>query len=358
MEAYKVVQTDIITSSTGSVPVTNMVTLSDNIVARDGYLIAVKLLDNKETYNQVELKNGEFVTLQKGQILIGTLGERQALRGYSGIVPRKINTGDVLNVLNMGGIIGLCQSDYPSYGPAMRAEVLGAVMIEDERNLVHATISDYAIEWVDRLNSSAPLIAVTGTSMNVGKTFAASQIINILTQKGYKVAAAKLTGASLMRDTKSMMDNGAIACANFTEAGLVSTTHQNVLPMAKGLITHLNAYKPDLIVMEFGDGIIGPYGVDNLLIDKDLQKWIAVHVTAAQDLAGCWALDSIFKNRYGRTPSVITGPVTDNIVGINYIQNTLGMKAANAMQQPDLLAEHVINELKNYSSQEIGIGVA
>lgn len=358
MEEYKLVHSDIITSSTGDVPLTQDILLSDNIVARDGYLIAVRLLDNKDTYNQVELKSGEFVKLEKGQILVGTLGERQALRGYSGIVPRKINTGDVLNVLNMGGIIGLCQSDYPPYGPAMRAEVLGAIMIEDNRSFVHATISDFAIEWVDNIDYSVPLIAVTGTCMNVGKTYAASEIIRILTQRGYKVAAAKLTGASLMRDTKSMKDHGAIACAHFTEAGLVSTTHQNVLPMAKGLIAHLNTFKPDVIVMEFGDGIIGSYGVDNLLIDKDLQKWIAVHVTAAQDLTGCWAIDSIFKKRYGRTPSVITGPVTDNIVGINYIRNTLGMKAANAMQQPDLLVDHVISELRNYTPQEVGVNEA
>jgi hypothetical protein len=354
METLNSITSDIIASGTGNVPLSNEVTLSDNIVARDGYLIAVRLLDHKPTYNQVELRDGTFVTIDKGQILIGTLGERQALRGYSGIVPRKINKGDVLHILNMGGIIGLCQSAYPSFGPAMQAEVLGAVMINDGDNLKHASISDHAIEWKDSLGESAPIIAVTGTCMNVGKTLAASLLVKELSQRGYRVAAGKLTGASLMRDTRSMKKNGAIDCINFTEAGLVSTTHQNVLPMAKGVIAQLNKSNPDVIVVEFGDGIIGPYGVDNLLIDKELQQHIAIHIAATQDLTGCWALDHLFKSQYNRSISLITGPVTDNIVGINYIQNTLGIKAVNAVQNPEKLTDCVIAELKQNVKQAIG----
>lgn len=351
MEKLKEIKADIIASVTGNVPLDNPVLLSDNIVARDGYLLAVRLMDDKPTYNQVEIRNGEFVMLNKGKILVGTLGERQALRGYSGIVPRKVQTGDTLHILNMGGIIGLCQSDYPAYGPAMKAEVLGAVMIDDGGIPKHASISDYAIEWEDHLTESVPIIAVTGSCMNVGKTLAASNLVGELTHRGYRVAAAKLTGASLMRDTRSMTKEGAVACINFTQAGLVSTVHQNVLPMAKGMIAHLNEYEPDVIVVEFGDGVIGSYGVDKLLIDKELQQFIGVHVTAAQDLTGCWALDYIFKSRYDSTIDIITGPVTDNIVGINYIRNTLGIRAVNAMQDTGILTDYVLDKLKNRIKQ-------
>ncbi len=345
MENSRTLDADIIASSTSNVPLDGHLLVSDNIVAREGFLVAVRILDEKSTYNQVELRNGDFVTLKRGKTLIGTLGERQALRGYSGIVPRQIRKGDILHVLNMGGIIGLCQSDYPPYGPATRAEVIGAVMIYHDDTCKHASISDFAIEWYDHLPESAPLIAVTGTCMNVGKTYAATAIIERLSEKGLRVAAAKLTGASLLRDTKAMKDKGAVACTNFSEAGLVSTTHQNVVTMAKGLIRHLNSFSPDVIVLEFGDGVIGSYGVDSLLMDKEIQQHIAVHVTAAQDLTGCWALDGLFRTQYNRSISLITGPVTDNIVGIRYISKTLGIRAANAQQQPDQLASYVLDEL-------------
>lgn len=332
---------DIIASSSGAVKLSHNIQIVKNVVAQEGYVVAVKLLDDKETYNKIESYTGEFIAYKKGDIVVGALGERQALRGYSGIIPRAIKTGDILHVLNMGGIIGLCQSPHPDFGPAMRAEVLGAVTVQEDGLQKHACIQDNAIEWEYELTHSVPLIAVTGTCMNVGKTFAAAEIVKQLTAKGYKVAAVKLTGASLMRDVRSMMDQGAIACTHFSEAGLVSTTGKNILPMAKGLIKHLNKLNPDLIVMEFGDGIIGAYGVDSLLMDKEIQRFISVHVVAAQDFMGCWAADHFFRKRYNRSIAIITGPVTDNLVGVQFIQNTMGIRAVNAMTHSAKLGEWV-----------------
>ncbi|KPQ00515.1 MAG: hypothetical protein HLUCCA01_01220 [Bacteroidetes bacterium HLUCCA01] len=338
---FETITADIIASSSGAVQLKGELTLSKSIVAQEGYVVAVKLLDEKDTYNKIENADGDFITYKKGDVVVGALGERQALRGYSGVVPRAIKAGDVLHILNMGGIIGFCQSPHPDFGPAMRAEVLGAVMLKDEDIHKHACIQDFAIEWEYELNESVPLIAVTGTCMNVGKTMAATQIVRQLSAKGYKVAAAKLTGASLMRDVRSMMDQGAIACTHFSEAGLVSTTGKNILPMAKGLIKHLNQQKPDLIVLEFGDGIIGAYGVDSLLMDKEIQKFTSVHVVAAQDFMGCWAADHFFRKRYSRGITIITGPVTDNLVGIQFIQNTMGIRAVNAVSDPNKLGDWV-----------------
>jgi hypothetical protein len=341
MSQYKTIQPDIIASSTAAVPLGPSVLISRQIVAQEGYILAVRSLDTKDRYNKLEKADGTFSEYGEGHIILGALGERQALRGYSGVVPRSIKVGDVLNILNMGGILGTCQSDYPEYGPAARVEVLGAVMIPDEDHFKHACIQDFSIEWKYQLTESAPLIAVTGTCMNVGKTKAAATMVQQLTKKGYRIAAAKLTGASLIRDTRSMKENGAIACTHFSEAGLVSTTNKNILPMAKGLITHLNRFKPDAIMLEFGDGIIGAYGVDSLLMDKELQRFIKTHVVAAQDLIGCWAADHFFRERYSRNINVITGPVTDNIVGSQFIQNTLGIYAANAVTEPDKLGNLV-----------------
>lgn len=351
---YHTITADIIASSSASVTLGGDIKLAKNIVAEEGYLVAVRTLDEKDTYNQIENSEGDFITYGKGQIVVGALGERQALRGYSGVVPRAVKKGDILHVLNMGGIIGFCQSPHPDNGPAMRVEVLGAVMIPDDDLYKHACIQDFAIEWEYQMENSAPLIAVTGTCMHVGKTMAAGQIVQQLTQKGYKIAAAKLTGASLMRDVRFMKEQGAIACTHFSEAGLVSTTGKNILPMAKGLIKHLNSFNPDAIVLEFGDGIIGAYGVDSLLMDKELQRHINAHVVAAQDFMGCWSADHFFRKRYSSGISIITGPVTDNLVGIQFIQNTLGIRAVNAVADPgklgDLVAEAAFSQPKSVNT--------
>lgn len=340
---------DIISSSAGPCALPHDVELAQYIVAEEGYCLAVRALDDKETYNQVECTDGEFRTIAKGDILVGALGERQALKGYSGRIPRRIQVGDILHVLNMGGIIGHCISDHPDLGPALRVEVLGAVIAEKDGLRMHARIQDYALEPLFSLTETVPLIMVSGTAMDTGKTYAAAEIVRGLTRRGLKVAAGKLTGASLMRDVRLMQSNGAIACATFTDVGVVTSTNKVMPPFAKSLIQHLNVSTPDVIVLELGDGFIGYYGVDDLLLDKELQRFTCAHVVAATDLAGTWAADQLFRSRYRAAINVIVGPVTDNSVGKQYIQNALGIAALNALKDPVQLGDLVAQAVRTFT---------
>ena len=321
--------------------------LSSYIVPTEGYCVAVRVLEDKEVYNQLECADGTFSTLRRGDTFVAALGERQALKGYSGRLPRRVAAGETLNVLNMGGIIGRCTSDHPDLGPALKVEVLGAVLVERDGQRCHACIQDHALEPVYALEDSAPLVMVSGTSMNTGKTYAAAQIIAGLTERGLRVAAAKLTGAALQRDVRAMREHGAVASASFTDTGVVASTNKEMQPLAKSIIQHLNSFGPDAIVLELGDGFIGYYGVDDLLLDKELQKFTSAHVVAATDLAGAWAADQTFRHRYRAPIAAITGPVTDNLVGKQYIQNALGIPAVNARQEPDALAALIAREVKS-----------
>ncbi len=321
---------DRIASSAGLCGLAPEVTLSPYVIAAEGYVVVVRALDQKDTYNQLETADGSFHTIHKGDVIVGALGERQALKGYSGRLPRQIAVGDVLNILNMGGIVGKCTSDHPELGPALRVEVLGAVVVESQGQVKHARLQDHALDPVYELTSSAPLVMVSGTSMNTGKTYACAQLVHGLAAMGMRVAAAKLTGASLMRDVRAMREAGAIAVATFTETGVVSSTDKAMEPLAKGIVAHLNRSRPDVIVLELGDGFIGYYGVDGLLLDKELQRFTRAHVVAATDLAGAWAADRVFRERYRREITAMTGPVTDNLVGKQYLQNSLGIPAYNA----------------------------
>ncbi len=330
---------------------TTHIEISSYIVAEEGYCVAVRALDEKPVYNQLEQTDGTFATIHAGDVLVGALGERQALKGYSGRVPSRLAVGDVLHVLNMGGMIGVCTSDHPDLGPALRVEVLGAVIVERDGLKQHARIRDGAVEPVYTLEASAPLVMVSGTSMNTGKTYAACRIVQGLTEAGLRVAAAKLTGASLMRDVRVMEQHGAVACVTFTQAGVVSSTNKAMAPLAKGLIAHLNeTSRPDVIVLELGDGFIGYYGVDELLLDKELGGFTRAHVVAATDLAGAWAADQIFRSRYRTTIAAMTGPVTDNLVGKQYIRNVFGVPAFNAMQDGRGLSEAVAAALGQAAS--------
>lgn len=332
---------NLIASTTARCQLDDEITVSPYVVAEAGYAVAVRALEEKPHYNQIECCDGTFRTIRSGDVIVGVLGERQALKGYSGGIPRHIEAGDTLNVLNLGGIIGKCESTLPDLGPALKVEVLGAVIVERNGQRVHARIQDGALAPAAALPASAPLVMVSGTAMNTGKTMAACRIVQGLTEKGYTVAAAKLTGASLMRDVRKMQSHGAAAVATFTDAGVVCSTKGDMAPVAKGMIQHLNQGDPDVIVLELGDGFIGYYGVDDLLADRELQQHTKAHVVAATDLAGAWAAERTFFDRYRAPITAITGPVTDNAVGRRYIQTQLGIAAVNALQQSARLTEEV-----------------
>ncbi len=340
-ETMPLLEVDKIASVAAPCGLSRRVELSSYVVAEEGYCVAVRALEEKTTYNALECADGSFETIRAGDVLLGVLGERQALKGYSGRIPRSIRAGDVLHVLNLGGIVGLCTSDHPDLGPALRVEVLGAVLVEAGGQHLHARLQDYALEPVYALAHSAPLVMVSGTAMNTGKTHAAAKIVAGLTARGLRVAAAKLTGAALLRDVRMMREHGALACATFTDAGVVASTNKEMGPYARAVIAHLNTFDPDVLVLELGDGFIGYYGVDDLLLDKELQRFTAAHVVAATDLAGVWAADHLFRERYRAPIAAVVGPVTDNAVGRQYVRNALGIPACNARQEPDTLTDLV-----------------
>ncbi len=117
-----------------------------------------------------------------------------------------------------------------------------------------------------------PVVYVAGTCMNAGKTVAATELVRGLSRSGLKVAATKLTGVSLMRDSLSMLDAGAITALTFNDIGIATTRAGLSVSSAKGIINRLAVSKPDVILAELGDGILGEYGVQDILRDKELTE--------------------------------------------------------------------------------------
>jgi hypothetical protein len=110
--------------------------------------------------------------------------------------------------------------------------------------------------------------------------------------------------------------------------------------VVKGLLAKLAEGKPDVIVVELGDGIIGGYGVQALLKDAEIRKAARVHVMCANDLVAAWGAVSVMKEM-GLRIDVFAGPATDNLVGVEYIQRELKVPAANARTDGDRLADVV-----------------
>jgi hypothetical protein len=343
------VRLDRIASSTRNAQLGREVFVSEPIIAAEGYVLAVRILDDKPTYNTIEDLSGRMVPLRAGDVVAGTLGARRALHGYAGEVPAHIAVGDVLNLLNLGGVIGRCTSASPELGAPFRAEVLGAVLsfpALGDRIGQPAHIRENAVPAVDKLGPVPPVVYIAGTCMNTGKTYAAAELIRGLCRGGLRVAACKLTGVALMRDTLHMLDGGAVTALTFNDSGLASTRAGVTPSIAKGVLTRLAESKPDVIVAELGDGILGEYGVQDILRDSELTAAGAAWVVAAPDPVGCWGAVEILRRNYGLSATVLTGPATDNEVGLDYIRSALGVLAHNARRDPQGLVRAVRQALE------------
>jgi hypothetical protein len=348
------VRLDRISSSTRNAMLSPEVIVGNEIIAAEGYVLAVRILEDKSSYNTVEDVTGRMRELRAGDVLAGTLGTRRALRGYAGVVPPHIAPGDILEVLNLGGILGRCTSVNPEIGQPFRAEVLGAILAFPElgdRVGRPAHIRDRAVPTAEVLESRVPVVYVAGTCMNAGKTVAATELVRGLARGGLRVAAAKLTGVSLMRDALSMLDAGAIAALTFNDVGVASTHAGVTVATAKGIFNRLTATKPDVIVAELGDGILGEYGVQDILRDAELMRVGAAYVMAAPDPVGCWGAVELMQREFGLPVSVITGPATDNDVGQVYVRTQLGLPAHNARRDAAGLLGVVKEELKLWAEK-------
>ncbi len=338
------IRLDRISSSTRNAHLAAEVIVGDEIVAAEGYVLAVRILHDKSSYNTVEDLSGRMVSLRAGDVLAGTLGHRRALRGYAGVVPSTIAVGDTIDVLNLGGILGRCTSATPENGAPFKAEVLGAILsfpALGDRIGRPAHIKDHSVPLADRLEGSVPVIYVAGTCMNAGKTVAATELVRGLSRSGLRVAACKLTGVSLMRDSLSMLDAGAVASLTFNDTGIATTRPGLTVTAAKGIFNRLGASKPDVIVAELGDGILGEYGVQDILRDPELTAVGAAYVMAAPDPVGCWGSVTLMRDLFGLPVTVLTGPATDNEVGRDYIQAELQLPAHNALRDAQGLVEVV-----------------
>ena len=334
---------DKIASVTKNLHLPFEVEIMDEIVSEEGAVVAVETLEEKKTYNQLELVSGRMSVIQKGDYMAVALGNRRALKGFVGTVPAELKAGDTLNILNLGGVAGVCTSaNMKVVGHSLKTKVLGAIVDPKNPgkplNIKQGALFSPALH----VESSVPLIIISGTCMNVGKTSAACEIIKHATRKGLTIFAAKLAGVAALKDTENMRDYRAKQVVSFIDAGLTSTVRNGALSqgVTKGAINYLSKGRPDYIVIEFGDGVYGEYGVMDILKDPEIQKNIVAHVGCAHDPVGAVKLFEVCKE-IGVPLHLISGPVTDNSVGTEFIQNTLGIPGVNALYYGDKLFSYI-----------------
>jgi hypothetical protein len=320
--------------------------ISEDIPCEEGVVIVVEVLTNKNTYNTLELTSGRMAKVVKGDIVVGALGHRKALFGYSGHVPEVVKPGDVIQMLNIGGVLGLCDSVNPDKGRPFDCRVLGVVLqfpYLGERIGVPARIGYRPLDLAAHLDTQGvPVIALAGTCMEAGKTAAACSIIARMRHRGLAVHAFKATGVSLRRDILAMEDAGARKTMIFTDFGVGTTTAKVGPALTRAMLTEMAQGQPDIIVFELGDGLLGTYGVEAILAAADIRSALTGVILSANDPVAAWGGVKLLRERFLVEPTVVTGPATDNQVGVDIIVQQMNVKACNAITNGLELGDLVI----------------
>src|ERR1700688_3163649 len=349
MSNMRTVMVDKIASVTPACGLSHEVRIAPEIPCDEGLVLVVEVQNNKANYNTLELTSGRMAKVVRGDIVVGALGHRKALFGYSGHIPEILKPGDIIQMLNIGGVLGICDSATQDKGKPFDCKVLGTVLTFPylgERIGVPAKVGYKPLDYNAELNMrGVPVIALAGTCMEAGKTAAASAIIARARHRGLIVDAFKATGVSLRRDILAFEDSGARRTMIFTDLGIVTTTAKSGPALTRTMLTEMASGQPDVIVFELGDGLLGTYGVESILRQPDIKAALTAVVLSANDPVAAWGGVKLLRERFGIEPSVVTGPATDNQVGVEIIREQLNVEAYNAISSPADLGDHIISRL-------------
>src|SRR5256885_16118011 len=174
VNGMRTIVVDKVASVTQACDLSHEVRVSADIPAEEGVVIAVEVLTNKSTYNTLELTSGRMAKVGKGDIVVGALGHRKALFGYSGHIPQSVQPGDIIQMLNIGGVLGVCDSVNPDKGKPFDCRVIGGVLhfpYLGERIGVPARVGHKRLDFEAKLETKGvPVVALAGTCMEAGKT--------------------------------------------------------------------------------------------------------------------------------------------------------------------------------------------
>jgi hypothetical protein len=229
---------------------------------------------------------------------------------------RAIGAGDTVWILGGDGYAGSFECAEPDYGTPVSAVVLGAVPARGRTRALN--VDDFT---PPEQEAARPIRRMTAG----------------LRLRGRRVGAGKVTGFGCRYEVTGL---GADLCLDFTDYGLPSTCGgdgERVRRTAKRILGDLRGAGPEVVILELGEALIGPYRVDEVL--QELRPEIDALVFVAFDL--CGVEGGIHRLRdLGIEPDFVTGPVANTPVGAGLVEGRHGIPAeSNRGSMPRLVAE-------------------
>jgi len=291
--------------------------------------IALARLEKIGKNPRLELANGRPCALHVGDLLAVVFGNRYATMQFEGYARAD---GDACDLLSMGGLCGIVESKHDAVLDSTKLRLLGSVAGEDGRSL---RLRDFALPE-SRTTSSPRIVVVCGTSMDAGKTYTATSLIQGLRHAGVEVAGIKLTGTAAGRDTWGMLDAGACVALDFVDGGYPSTYRTSLgelLQLHRLLVGRAAHAGASWVVMEIADGLLQEETAA-LLRCAEFTRDIGAWVFAAGDPLSAAAGVRLLRE-WDIEPVAVSGRVTMSPLAMREAEAATGLACLSASRLQD-----------------------
>lgn len=288
-------------------------------------------IDRIGQHSSLENVSGRIHTIHRGTSSLFVFGNRYAPDYYEGILPQ--NLSSQVDLLARSGLIGNVLTKNEVIKDPTRVNIFGYVVNEDGQVL---NTRDFPKAQPKRSEKKFPrsrLILVVGSSMNAGKSMAATACVWTLKILKNKVRASKVTGTASLKDILQMNDAGADPYNDFTYLGYPSTylvPEAEVLSIFNKLdLSYANDPKKYWVV-ELADGIL-QRETALLLSSPDVQKRIHRLIFCASDAFGAIGGLNILKERFNLVPDAISGKCSSSPLHIRELQSVIDIPVFNSV---------------------------
>ena len=243
---------------------------------RSGDVVLAKVT-RPGNHRNIEQPNGRRSKLHEDDLIIVAYADRYATDQYESYVPTTLGR---TNLVASGGIASEVASRSGAVRNATEITPLGLLGGENGRPI---NVEQFALPRVAIPAQRPRTVAVIGTSMNAGKTTTIHYLLHGLAKAGMRPGATKVTGTGSGNDYWVMLDAGAHAMLDFTDAGLASTFQHSIPRLEDAmqqLISHLTLSGCGLNLVEIADGVFQQE--TSALLESDTFK----HMIDAVILAG------------------------------------------------------------------------
>ena len=281
---------------------------------------------------KLQLSSSRYADLFLDDCVVVCVGDRYApdqFEGHAEINPLGCD------LVAGGGIAGTVVRAHDIMASPTKLTPLG-LLTDQDGDVIN--VAAYGLP-ARRIPHDVTIIGVFGTSMNAGKTTAASGLAHGLMKAGHQVAGVKVTGTGAFGDFNAFRDAN-VPMSDFTDAGMPTTYKMPIERIEEGfstLVGHAAELGAEIVVAEFADGIFQGE-THQVLKQGPIRQRLDGLVFASADAAGAIGSVAVLRDM-GHEPLFLSGLVSCSPLAASEASAVTGLPVLtrNQLHDPSII---------------------